>query len=247
MKDKISIRAPARGATSCGLASIKAHRISIRAPARGATVNVSIPLSPHLFQSALPRGERHPAAAPQCIFYMDEFQSALPRGERQLHDMDDKCRCFISIRAPARGATLHISRPVLPSQYFNPRSREGSDRGYLLSCRYWSISIRAPARGATGSSDTADHQHCISIRAPARGATQTYGEPIQFVSNFNPRSREGSDQHPRKSYSYVPDFNPRSREGSDTGAVLSGSVLCNFNPRSREGSDIRPCRPKIHF
>ena len=32
--------------------------ISIRAPARGATVNVSIPLSPHLFQSALPRGER---------------------------------------------------------------------------------------------------------------------------------------------------------------------------------------------
>ena len=33
------------------------------------------------------------------------------------------------------------------------------------------------------------------------------------------------------------DFNPRSREGSDDGTQLSVRYGCYFNPRSREGSD----------
>ena len=33
------------------------------------------------------------------------------------------------------------------------------------------------------------------------------------------------------------DFNPRSREGSDAVKDAAGSVQANFNPRSREGSD----------
>ena len=57
----ISIRAPARGATESANTIAAYNYISIRAPARGATL-------PHLmgltgcrgFQSALPRGERHP-------------------------------------------------------------------------------------------------------------------------------------------------------------------------------------------
>ena len=33
------------------------------------------------------------------------------------------------------------------------------------------------------------------------------------------------------------DFNPRSREGSDAAALLSRLQDSDFNPRSREGSD----------
>ena len=55
----------------------------------------------------------------------------------------------------------------------------------------------------------------ISIHAPVKGATpQVHRLTIQPV-DFNPRSREGSDQAWRtwtESRSY---FNPRSREGSD--------------------------------
>ena len=45
-------------------------------------------------------------------------------------------------------------------------------------------------------------------------------------SNFNPRSREGSDE-PRTplSESYLLDFNPRSREGSDLPNVIKGKLI----------------------
>ena len=79
-------------------------------------------------------------------------------------------------------------------------------------------------------------------------------------SDFNPRSREGSDKrHSRNMFETI-DFNPRSREGSDLHrfrhvlvvvgisihAPARGATFChllallntrNFNPRSREGSD----------
>ena len=88
-------------------------------------------------------------------------------------------------------------------------------------------------------------------------------------SDFNPRSREGSDWglpflRLRSMY-----FNPRSREGSDTisplpmaikrisihapakGATFSywiSSILSRyFNPRSREGSDPRLPNQQLHY
>ena len=145
-----------------------------------------------LFQSALPRGERH------CCFLLCShgaiFQSALPRGERLHLMLDCGLRRQISIRAPARGATTsgrhslpksrfqsalprgerHLQSIYLSmTSYFNPRSREGSD---LIQ------------RVKTGS-----------------------------IHDFNPRSREGSDPSLRIRSSRFKNFNPRSREGSDHG------------------------------
>ena len=37
---------------------------------------------------------------------------------------------WISIHAPARGATYSMDKKLIGSRYFNPRSREGSDRAY---------------------------------------------------------------------------------------------------------------------
>ena len=56
------------------------------------------------------------------------------------------------------------------------------------------------------------------------------------VTNFNPRSREGSDKMPFTPPIYG-NFNPRSREGSDFVPRYHRSMPQYFNPRSREGSD----------
>ena len=55
----------------------------------------------------------------------------------------------------------------------------------------------------------------ISIHAPAKGATGGRGAAGGLVSDFNPRSREGSDYVSGPARLTQGHFNPRSREGSD--------------------------------
>ena len=84
---------------------------------------------------------------------------------------------------------------------------------------------------------------------------------VQHVRDFNPRSREGSDQvgynvmrcrdisihAPAKGATpwgllyFQPrnHFNPRSREGSDGPTAKREVFRIYFNPRSREGSDLQ--------
>ena len=99
----------------------------------------------------------------------------------------------------------------------------------------------------------------ISIHAPARGATPHFMIFFISSSNFNPRSREGSDDlaaffscavvisihAPARGatrsgdilLTLRVDFNPRSREGSDPAQGQQSIGNWHFNPRSREGSD----------
>ena len=103
--------------------------------------------------------------------------------------------------------------------YFNPRSRAGSDvqnsaslrihelfqstlpRGERLDLSDFRrpplllISIHAPARGATPDCFTKWQDLQISIHAPARGATRLTRARSYRLSDFNPRSRAGSDAH----------------------------------------------------
>ena len=57
-------------------------------------------------------------------------------------------------------------------------------------------------------------------------------------TNFNPRSREGSDAFARLNSFRFSYFNPRSREGSDGSDADGQDHTEYFNPRSREGSDL---------
>ena len=128
----------------CSLSS----SISIRAPAKGATSQTLDVLTTILFQSALPRRERRKYTAicflccnfnPRSREGSDcksevrrvaifRFQSALPRRERLKRNKGFETKPYISIRAPAKGATiLVIVLELMPLQ----------------------ISIRAPAKGAT--------------------------------------------------------------------------------------------------
>ena len=95
-----------------------------------------------------------------------------------------------------------VSRVCWP--YFNPRSREGSDRPSIVPSSSLDISIHAPVKGAT------------SVIASDR---------VTFT-NFNPRSREGSDKLIELFEEAIYDFNPRSREGSDKPAWFKA---CQIN------------------
>ena len=124
---------------------------------------------------------------------------------------------MISIHAPARGATNNHKFFKEAEQYFNPRSREGSDwHAHAEIWRRTNISIHAPARGATGQPLEGDAVCLISIHAPARGATHELS--VCLVGHFLFQSTLPRGERP------MPPSQPRR---------LSG----NFNPRSREGSD----------
>ena len=80
---------------------------------------------------------------------------------------------------------------------------------------YNRISTHAPARGATSLKLAASQANQFQPTLPRgeRRGSRTYVKPLL---NFNPRSREGSDE--RVEINHLPgmrNFNPRSREGSD--------------------------------
>ena len=128
---QISIHAPAWGATVPNGRIYFVETISIHAPAWGATDcdydNIKTELA---FQSTLPRGERRPTPSRRCR-QRRRFQSTLPRGERLPADPTGavithfnprsrvgsdgpykrmQCRRYISIHAPAWGATRYVPR-----------------------------------------------------------------------------------------------------------------------------------------
>ncbi len=122
---------------------------------------------------------------------------------------------FISIHAPAKGATSQVFSMIFLTLYFNPRSREGSDVDILRGLCYDGISIHAPAKGATSLEEAGYNNYWISIHAPAKGATRAADGSFVDICNFNPRSREGSDSISCLTTFTNRHFNPRSREGSD--------------------------------
>ena len=59
----------------------------------------------------------------------------------------------------------------------------------------------------------------ISIHAPVKGATGLMDRDIAESLDFNPRSREGSDNTCTSTPLLHDNFNPRSREGSDCSMI----------------------------
>ena len=103
------------------------------------------------FRSALPRRERpYTVKKPRRT---RPFRSALPRRERRASALWHVSPDPVSIRAPAKGATV-------------------GDLGQQLVL---AVSIRAPAKGATRATRRDAVMSDVSIRAPAKGAT-SYGD-----------------------------------------------------------------------
>ena len=101
---EISIHAPARGATMQAQKRAILQRISIHAPARGATRSLfRIAKAGSYFNPRSREGsDVNPLPRRGASI---RFQSTLPRGERQESTGRFPAPEFISIHAPARGAT----------------------------------------------------------------------------------------------------------------------------------------------
>ena len=99
--------------------------VSIHAPARGATPTSQLHILHGKFQFTLPRGERLRVGGSHRRY--DKFQFTLPRGER--HQMDRVIHDrFVSIHAPARGATLSMPghSQIYQFQFTLPRGERQS-------------------------------------------------------------------------------------------------------------------------
>ena len=143
---------------------------------------------------------------------------------------------IVSIRAPARGATI------------------ACDGTHLYIC----VSIRAPARGATVARKKKRHLQQVSIRAPARGATPRGYVFLAFNPFQSARPRGARRALPGNGdtvYAFQ-SARPRGARLGQLGAAVvparfqsarpRGARLCrfrsqrdsaSFNPRAREGRD----------
>ena len=91
---------------------------------------------------------------------------------------------WISIRAPARGATNCNFHVTPPYNNFNPRSREGSDIPVSTISEVWDISIRAPARGATFTGNWRQAWQGVFQSALPRGERQRKQRNLYMHSIF---------------------------------------------------------------
>ena len=84
------------------------------------------------------------------------------------------------------------------------------------------------AKGATHDIICGIQSLDISIHAPVKGATPARHSVCRRISNFNPRSREGSDSAVLDQLGGDRHFNPRSREGSDFPSYISLGIFFEF-------------------
>ena len=86
----------------------------------------------------------------------------------------------------------------------------------------------------------------ISIHAPARGATTSSSNTMIIIFNFNPRSREGSDERLNITDVDFEQFQSTLPRGERPFAPAQFRQKEHFNPRSREGSDEKGCKNNRH-
>ncbi len=166
--------------------------VSIHAPARGATTS-SAARSPtrSSFQFTRPRGARPSSSwsSRRC----SKFQFTRPRGARQRSTDAQYADYWVSIHAPARGATPARNARGHNLRGFNSRAREGRDRATAFRrvevAEFQFTRPRGARRGAKragpqparfqftrprGARLVGVRTPCnggVSIHAPARGAT----------------------------------------------------------------------------
>ena len=125
------------------------------------------------------------------------FQSTRPRGARHYKLLTINTSLYVSIHAPARGATEAACTDKAFAQFQSTRprgARQPTASASLLSGVFQSTRPRGARRG---------HKR--------KGAGRT---------GFNPRARAGRDGNLASGRVALPRFNPRARAGRDTSAKL---------------------------
>ena len=169
--------------------------VSIHAPAEGATAQANAVTSVAGFQSTRPRrarrstpgrehagnhrfnprarGGRDPQPlAPSAHPWL--FQSTRPRRARPKPAAMPRSAVFVSIHAPAEGATIAGISGKIGRHVSIHAPAEGATIRCANAGIVWQVSIHAPAEGATLPVRLNRHPGRVSIHAPAEGATHVF-------------------------------------------------------------------------
>ena len=258
---RVSIHAPAWGATATPRQAVERTGVSIHAPAWGATVPFDTFFAlTRKFQSTHPRGvrrRRHGHRSHEEKRFNPRTRVGCDAGHHQKAVVPG----LVSIHAPAWGATPYSAlmvgstaafqsthprgvrrgrhgRRFLPAARFNPRTRVGCDESRaetdVLAGQFQSTHPRGvrPARACAVCPRGA-----VSIHAPAWGATIRLRAHCLVSIGFNPRTRVGCDSARCRAgwTAWVSIHAPAwgATPGCCRGRARSGS----FNPRTRVGCD----------
>ena len=211
------------------------HRFNPR-PRTGSDLSHQRPEHHHRrFQSTPPHGERLASADSKAT--PDSFQSTPPHGERRDVCADARLYNYVSIHAPARGATGSVYHPSPIVNVSIHAPARGATRVADDDAARVHVSIHAPARGATMRDSinwagnevfqsTPPHGErlfrwriallsaSVSIHAPARGATEAV-RGLFLLDVFQSTPPHGERQDNSSSSPFSGGFNPRPRTGSD--------------------------------
>ena len=144
--------------------------VSIHAPARGATGNLRACRACPEFQSTRPRGARPSRSRPRSWIAL--FQSTRPRGARHAQCPGIAVLYFVSIHAPARGATVFRLFEIIVGQMFQSTRPRGARRDGLST-----EGVRPPFQSTRPRGARRHQRGCAGID----------------IRRFNPRAREGRD------------------------------------------------------
>jgi len=188
-----------------------------------------------VFQSTLPRGERHTTLAVDLSF--NSFQSTLPRGER--HTVMGELHGFhISFNPRSRGGsdTITTNMSGCPLMFQSTLPRGERLFGLILNFLFSVFQSTLP-RGERHTIKTEIHPGLVSIHAPAGGATPgtVFKSTGKYVSIHAPAGGATTFFVAE----VAPDlFQSTLPRGERLCAICSlrCTLLC-FNPRSRGGSD----------
>ncbi len=187
-----------------------------------------------MFQFTRPRGAR-PRIVTRMTFSSASFNSRAREGRDSGLRLQRHCRCsfnsraregrddiivkplvsiFVSIHAPARGATVEMFRKATVVQFqftrprgarppmrghrlfspsFNSRAREGRDRWFSEDFQRRFVSIHAPARGATKYSSLFAVSVLFQFTRPRGARRIRQSRHCRYPFCFNSRAREGRD------------------------------------------------------
>ena len=165
-----------------------------------------------MFQFTRPRGARRPQ--PGQRGWASGFQFTRPRGARP-QGPAGTAAVYVSIHAPARGATARPlreassiqfqftrprgARPSTPCpglgeilfQFTRPRGARPRARGPATPPRCFNSRAR---EGRDRAGEKSVRGYVVSIHAPARGATPLVRRIVGRTTGFNSRAREGRDR-----------------------------------------------------
>ncbi len=235
---RVSIHAPAWGATSDRDKLAKVTGVSIHAPAWGATYETSIRLS-------VSSGFNPRARVGRDDGYHREMHSTYgfnPRARVGRDKIDTK----LIIKSNSFNPRARVGRdPVgikqtVRDKSFNPRARVGRDGRPCQPChrgnRFQSTRPRG-ARHPLGQNVIIDD--VVSIHAPAWGATRIKGIVPEgdWVSIHAPAW--GATKCSQTGVARSASFNPRARVGRDPEHGHAPRHGYGFNPRARVGRDRR--------